>query len=149
MDFIVQIAGLPQLIANLKNYPSISAPLLQRALSASQAILAKNTNRTTVPWRTGFLVQTFQAVLSQGVLRWYPTASYARFVEFGTAPHRIAPKDRQALYWPGADHPVRSVLHPGTRPNPYMERIVDASTDDINTQFGNALQKILQRVAAL
>lgn len=148
MDFTIQIAGLPQLIANLKNYPSIAAPILQRALSASQAILAKNTTRDTVPWRTGFLVQTFQSVLSQGVLRWFPTASYARFVEFGTAPHRIEPKDRLALYWPGANHPVRSVMHPGTRPNQYMERIVEASTPDIDDQFGAALQQIVQAIGA-
>jgi len=148
MDFVINIVGLTQLIANLAQYPSISAPILQRALSASQAVLAKNTNRSTVPWRTGFLVQTFQAVLSNAVLRWYPTASYARFVEFGTAPHRIAPVDRQALYWPGANHPVRSVMHPGTRPNPFMERIVDTSTSDINDQFGEALQQIVKAIAA-
>jgi hypothetical protein len=147
MDFVIQIAGLTQLIANLAQYPSISAPILQRALSASQAVLAKNTNRSTVPWRTGFLVQTFQAVLSNATLRWYPTASYARFVEFGTAPHRIAPVDREALYWPGASHPVRSVMHPGTRPNPFMERIVEASTSDINDQFGVALQQILKAIS--
>jgi hypothetical protein len=148
MEWLIQITGLTELIANLRDYPSISAPILQRALSASQAVLAQNTNKTNVPWRTGFLVQTFQAQLETGVLRWFPTASYARFVEFGTAPHRIAPKNAMALFWPGADHPVRSVLHPGTRPNPYMERIVQASTDDINEQFGNALQQILQQIAA-
>jgi hypothetical protein len=148
MDFVIQIAGLTQLIANLAQYPSISAPILQRALSASQAVLAKNTNGSTVPIRTGFLVNHFQWVMTTFKGSWYPTASYARFVEFGTAPHRIAPVDREALYWPGASHPVRSVMHPGTRPNPFMERIVEASTSDINDQFGTALQQIMQAIAA-
>ncbi len=147
MDFEIQIQGLPQLIAGLQQAPSIAAPILQRALSASQAILAMNTTRETVPWRTGFLVQTFQAVLTLGMLRWYPTASYARFVQFGTAPHTIYPKNGKALYWPGAAHPVKSVNHPGTRANPFMERIVAAATPEINETFGTALEQIVEAIA--
>src|SRR5271167_176780 len=142
-DFTIEVAGLPKLIAGLQQAPSIAAPILQRALSASQAILAMNTTRETVPWRTGFLVQTFQAVLTVGMLRWYPTASYARFVEFGTAPHVIEPKNGKALYWPGAEHPVRRVNHPGTKPNAFMERIIAAATPEINSTFEAALEQIV------
>ncbi len=45
---------------------------------------------------------------------------YALWVEQGTRPHVILPKTRQALYWPGADHPVRMVYHPGTKSRPYL-----------------------------
>lgn len=45
---------------------------------------------------------------------------YAGFVEFGTAPHTIRPRNRQALYWKGAEHPVRLVRHPGNRPYPFL-----------------------------
>ena len=148
MDFIIQINGLSQLVSKLRDYPSIAAPIIQRALLASQAILAKYTTKETVPWRTGFLVQTFSAFMETGKLHWYPTASYARFVEFGTQPHRIMAKDAKALYWPGADHPVLSVQHPGTKANPYMERIMAAATPDINTQFGKAMQQITEAIAA-
>jgi hypothetical protein len=116
---------------------------LQRALAASQAVLAKYTNKDTVPWRTGFLVQTFRAQLTTGMLRWYPTASYARFVEFGTKPHTITATNAKALYWPGADHPVKSVSHPGTKANAFMERIVETAQPDIDAQFGAALQQIV------
>src|ERR1700719_525659 len=116
MEFVVQIVGLDQLVAKLKEAPSIAAPILQRALSASQAILAKHTVKGIVPWRTGFLTQSFRAELTTGLLRWFPTASYAPFVEFGTKPHVILPKDKKALYWPGASHPVAKVNHPGTKP---------------------------------
>ncbi len=148
MDFTIEIQGLSQLTARFAEAPAIVAPILQRALSASQAILAKHTTKETVPWRTGFLTQTFKAELTAGMLRWFPTASYAPFVEFGTKPHMIVPKDKQALYWPGAAHPVRSVNHPGTKPNQFMERIVDASKDEINAQFGSALQQITAAMAA-
>lgn len=41
-------------------------------------------------------------------------ADHALIVEFGSRPHVIEPKNKQALYWPGARHPVKRVNHPGT-----------------------------------
>src|SRR6202043_190641 len=105
---------------------------LERALLASQAILAKHTVKGVVPWRTGFLTQSFRAELTEGMLQWFPTASYAPFVEFGTKPHVIEAKNAKALYWNGAAHPVRKVNHPGTQPNAFMERIVAASQEEID-----------------
>lgn len=46
---------------------------------------------------------------------------YAEMVSTGTRPHTISAAPGRALYWPGAAHPVRSVNHPGTRPNPYVD----------------------------
>jgi hypothetical protein len=147
-EFLVQIQGLDQLTARLAEAPSIVAPILQRALSASQAILAKYTVKGIVPWRSGFLAQTFQAQLSTGILRWFPTANYAAYVEYGTKPHTIVARSKKALYWPGADHPVMSVNHPGTKPNPFMERIVAAAQPDIDAMFGQALSQITAAIAA-
>lgn len=95
MEFNVQINGLEGLLAKMRQAPQIAAPILQRALSASGAVLAKHTVKGVVPWRTGFLVQSFRAELTTGMLIWKPTASYAPFVEFGTAPHVILPKDKR------------------------------------------------------
>ena len=46
--------------------------------------------------------------------------NYAKYVEYGTPPHIIVPNTKQALYWKGAEYPVRRVMHPGTRPNPFL-----------------------------
>jgi hypothetical protein len=148
MEFNVTIQGLPELTAKLAQAPTIAAPILQRALSASQAILAKHTVKGVVPWRTGFLTQSFRAEMTPGMLRWFPTASYAPYVEFGTKPHTIVPKDKKALYWPGAAHPVRSVNHPGTKPNQFMERIIAESKGEIDAMFGTALHQITAAIAA-
>jgi hypothetical protein len=147
MEFSVEITGLSELVAKLKQAPDIAAPILQRALSASSAVLAKHTVKGVVPWRTGFLAQTFRAELTTGMLRWFPTASYAPFVEFGTAPHTVYPKEKKALFWPGAAHPVRMVNHPGSKPNQFMERIVSESQGEINDQFGKALELIVAKMA--
>ena len=45
---------------------------------------------------------------------------YAKYVEFGTLPHIIIPKNKKALYWDGAEHPVKLVRHPGTSPQPFI-----------------------------
>jgi hypothetical protein len=147
MEFSVQIVGLPQLLAKLQQAPQIAAPILQRALSASGAILAKHTVKGIVPWRTGFLTQSFRAEMTTGMLRWFPTASYAPFVEFGTKPHVILPKDKKALYWPGAAHPVARVNHPGSKSNPFMERILAASQEEIDATFTAALATITAQIA--
>ena len=148
IEFKVTIQGLPQLTAAFAQAPAIVTPILQRALSASSAILASHTVKGVVPWRTGFLTQTFRAEIQGLILRWFPTASYAPYVEFGTKPHTILPTNKRALYWPGAAHPVKSVNHPGTKPNDFMGRIVEQSQDEINAMFGTALQQITAAIAA-
>ena len=45
-------------------------------------------------------------------------ARYGRYLEKGTAAHVILPKHRKALYWAGAEHPVKKVNHPGSRKYP-------------------------------
>ena len=45
---------------------------------------------------------------------------YARGVEEGTRPHIIKAKNKKALYWKGARHPVKSVRHPGSRAKPFL-----------------------------
>lgn len=57
---------------------------------------------------------------------------YAAYVELGTPPHKIRALGRgnggkQALFWKGARHPVRSVNHPGTIQRPYLRPALPAA----------------------
>ena len=47
---------------------------------------------------------------------------YAVYVEFGTPPHIIRPKNGKALHWKSGGKNVfaKSVQHPGTRPQPFI-----------------------------
>lgn len=49
-------------------------------------------------------------------------SEYAIAVHEGVGPHTITPTNAQALYWPGAAHPVKSVNHPGFAGRKYIER---------------------------
>ena len=87
-EFKVSIVNLQQLQEALVNYPAISTPIIQNAVVAAQAIMAKFTNGSTVPIRTGYLVQNWAFEVGNLQARWYPKAQYAPYVEFGTAPAR-------------------------------------------------------------
>ena len=45
---------------------------------------------------------------------------YAPHVEYGTKAHIIKAKNKKALYWKGAKHPVKSIRHPGSRAKPFL-----------------------------
>ncbi len=41
-------------------------------------------------------------------------SDHAAILEHGSRPHVIEARNKQALFWPGARHPVKRVNHPGT-----------------------------------
>src|SRR5580698_9716076 len=96
-QFSVTIPNLPKLQEAMASYPTISQPILQKAIVAAQAILAKYTTGATVPIKTGNLVQNWAFDIGNLQARWYPKASYAPYVEFGTAPHIIRAVNKKVL----------------------------------------------------
>lgn len=71
------------------------------------------------------------------------SAPYARFVHDGTRPHRIVPRTRRALAWPGADHPVRAVNHPGYRGNPFLTDALTNRGPEVARLVSNAMGDVL------
>lgn len=107
---------------------------LDRLSGAARAATERAANdmvnhaKSLAPVDTGRLRSSIVAVPSGGRLRFSvmigTNVTYATDVEYGTAPHVIVPKDKKALYWPGARHPVAKVNHPGTRAQPFMRPAV-------------------------
>lgn len=68
--------------------------------------------------RTGEYGRSFEKhrtrVRGKAAVQVVNTAPHADILERGSGPHVIRPKGKQALYWPGARHPVAKVNHPGT-----------------------------------
>jgi len=148
-QFKVSIPNLPKLQAALAQFPQLAAPIVQRAILASQAILAKFTTAATVPIRTGNLVQNWAFEVGNLQARWYPRANYAPYVEFGTAPHEIRPINKRVLA--NAQTGViygMLVHHPGTKANPFMERILASAQPEIDTLFGRALDQVAEAIAS-
>lgn len=160
-DFNIEIKGMDELQKALKHYPSISEPILQRAIEASQAQLAKNTKGSRgdrsmpVPVRSSNLLHSFRAQAGRLWARWYPTAPYASMVHDGTGiygPEKkmiiVKPKNKKALFWPGAKHPVRSVKQKGFKGNPFMPKILDMSKKEIDAIFVRALDKVSEEITS-
>ena len=147
--FKVSIPNLPQLQKALAEYPEIATPVIQNAVVGSQALLAKFTNASTVPIRTGYLVQNWGFDIGNLQARWYPKAVYAPYVEFGTAPHEIKPVNARVLANKKTGEFFGTLVHhPGTKANPFLERIISSAQPEIDTLFGQALDKITGQIAA-
>lgn len=78
-----------------------------------------------------------------------PHVPYARAVHDGRPPMLIKPARKKALYWKGAAHPVKSVKHPGIKPNPYLARAAERFTSeplppDIRAYVGEAVARQLE-----
>jgi hypothetical protein len=147
--FQVTIPQLPALQEALANYPSISQPIIQRAVVAAKAILAKFTTAATVPVKTGYLVQNWAFDVGTLQARWYPRASYAPYVEFGTGPHEIKAVNKRVLANVQTGQVFGPIVHhPGTKANPFLERIIAASQPDIDDLFLQALTQVNEAIAS-
>jgi hypothetical protein len=148
-SFQVQIPNLSALQEALASYPSISAPIVQSAVVAAQAILAKFTTAATVPVKTGYLLQNWGFDIGQLQARWYPKAQYAPYVEFGTAPHIIKAVNAKTLANKETGQFFGPIVHhPGTKANPFLERIMAASQPEIEDLFVQALEKISGQISS-
>jgi hypothetical protein len=146
--FRVDIPNLPQLQKAMASYPSVSTPILQSAIVAAQAILAKYTTPATVPVLTGYLLQNWGFAIGNLRASWYPKAAYASYVEFGTAPHVIKAVNAKVLANAKTGQFFGPVVHhPGTKANPFLERIMFAAQPDITALFVQALAKINAQIS--
>ena len=65
---------------------------------------------------------------------------YAPGVEYGTKAHIIRAKNKKALYWKGAKHPVKQVNHPGSKAKPYLIPAFEKEKD----QFLEKLKEVIK-----
>ncbi len=106
--------------------------------------------RATAPRRTGVLANAneFRVVkTARGhLLRIQNTAPHAKFVEEGTKPHEITPKNAQALRFEigGLTVFAKRVMHPGTRPTFFLRSSVQSSQATITVALQRALRQAAQ-----
>ena len=147
-DFSIQVTGLDQMKAAFKNSPQTTRNIMNPVIHTAINILGKYTVKGVVPWKTGRLTQSFIASYGDLMGMWRPTVNYALYVHEGTGPHDIVPIKAQALFWPGAAHPVKRVHHPGTRPNPFMPRIIQNAQSDIDALLKKGLDQLVGAIAS-
>lgn len=148
-EFSIQIRGMDQIRRAMRSAPKVVVPIMQRAIIASGAVMAKHTLKgDPVPYKTGLLLSSFRYSAGPLIGRWFPTARYAIYVHEGTRPHEIRIRRKRVLanVKEGKIFGTR-VRHPGTQPNKFMLKIRDKSEREINRLFGQAIEKMAGDIA--
>jgi hypothetical protein len=66
--------------------------------------------------------------------------SYGRIWELtGTRAFTIVPRNKKALFWPGAEHPVASVFHPAQAPRPWLRPRLEEMRPEIHAAITRAM----------
>ncbi len=104
-------------------YKKVAGNVVKRLTLEAQ----KEVKQTKFKKPTGLLLNSIGVDIKglEGSVSSPQYAKYGRYPNDGTAPHTIQPKDKDALYWDGADHPVKSVHHPGIKAMHYVENAVE------------------------
>ena len=120
---------------------------------------AKRTSKRS-PGETAKTIHSDYFSTPTGVLGVVGSASpVAAFIELGTRPHTIRPKDAKALAFPvcvasiasplgvqGAFNVVKSVKHPGTAPNPVFAETLEQNMEQIIRRFEDAADAIARNL---
>jgi HK97 gp10 family phage protein len=145
---IIDVNGIKALTQTGVQQPLSRAVTLISAFMRDQAkknVKEQIYNRQ-VPWkRTGRLQQSIQtnkiSDLSSEVVA---SAPYASFVEYGTAPHLIMPKNGNFLVFQAGGQTVfaRSVNHPGTKPYPFFNPAIQTTQENVSTIIWKEVDRI-------
>lgn len=143
MKVNVKVTGTGAIIKNITQYSTQAQSKVKDVVNRSALNIQNGAKRRT-PVDTGRLRSSI-AIEPQSelpyVVRVGTNVQYALGVEFGTSPHIIKPKNKKALFWKGANHPVKSVKHPGTKAQPFLFPSWEEERPNFLKEIEGALKK--------
>ena len=91
------------------------------------------------PWRSGRLAGSIIKEVGDGEAEIQALAPYAVFVEKGTAPHEIRPVNASVLAFEASGKMIFAAIvrHPGTKPDPFMERAAEDTRSKAEAVFAD------------
>jgi len=69
-------------------------------------------------------------------------AKYAIYQDQGTRPYLIYPNKKKALFWDGAEHPVKMVAHPGVEAKHFVQNSFEQIQPLIPGYWMKALEEV-------
>ncbi len=146
LDYSIEIEGLDKLQDGIRRAGGNADPLIHKA-AVTSGVHIQARARQNAPHRTGTLQRSIQLENKPDTVKVAVHEKYGLYIEKGTGPFVIRPKNKKALFWPGADHPVKKVNHPGLKARPFFEPAIKESLPFIQRQF-RAVGKTLVRIMA-
>lgn len=145
MEFSITIPGLEDLINTLTSIGGNADKLINLAIKAS-LLHVQLEARQRAPHKTGTLQRSILPEFSSlhGIVK--VNEKYGLYIEQGTGPFDIRPRNKKALMWPGAAHPVRVVHHPGLKARPFFQPAIEASYAFMNSQFQVVIETISRAI---
>ena len=122
--------------------PDKVAQAKQKGLEYSSQELIRVLMRNS-PVDHGLLKSWFLDSLSSDEAVIKSPAEYAEWVNDGTQPYTITPTSKKALYWEGADHPVRVVHHPGIKGRHFVEDSLADVNGRLDGYFLRAISEVM------
>jgi len=106
----------------------------------------KSDMEARAPVRTGRLRQSIEIKVATNKVIIGPNTEYAAYVEFGTKPHVILPKNKKVLVFNMGGQKVfaSKVNHPGTKAQPYVRPAFEAWVDTLGALVAEANIKRLE-----
>jgi len=122
--------------------PDKVAQAKQKGLEYSSQELIRVLMRNS-PVDHGLLKSWFIDSLSSDEAVIKSPAEYAQWVNDGTQPYTITPTSKKALYWEGADYPVKIVHHPGIKARHFVEDSLDDVNGRLDGYFLRAISEVM------
>lgn len=77
----------------------------------------------------------------------YGTGVYSEYPGASHEPIVITAKNKKALFWPGAAHPVKSVTIQGIKPKLFMQQAFEKGQETFSKNIGAALDNVIKFLA--
>lgn len=144
----IKIPKLEKFIELLDKYPSLARERFTEATNRALDVWYGST-LTWTPYRTGKLASSIKKKTTFLSGELYTNLEYAPYVYFGTRAYWIYPRVKQALWWPGADHPVKKAYHPAITGIPFFELGQRETEDAIEAIYLQALNAVLEDITKI
>ena len=120
---------------------------LKRKLVERLAEVAYSEAFYGAPWKTGKLARSIVKEIDEDGEAWIRAlAPHAVYVIKGTAPHEIRPVNASVLAFKAAGGDMvftRLVRHPGTKPNPFMQRAEEKTSEKVDEVFAELFVELI------
>lgn len=150
MSELVHVRGLKELQAFLDTLPAKMEANIMRSALRQGANVVKDEAKANVAVKSGLLrdglkvsTRSRRGVVTASVKAGGKHAYLARWIEYGTAAHKIAPKKAKSLFFGGIF--AEGVDHPGSAPKPFMRPALDTQSQAALVAVGHAIKKRLTK----